>query len=219
MKNLEHYKNMVKDVYFEVIEPGGSKGFRYYHSLRVFRYCKKILKYDEIDNDKIDRDALLISALFHDIGGSKSIENGIMRANRSQVEDYEENHESRSARFVEENLEGLSDGLKEKVENIVSEHHSEDPDNYETLILQDADNLDELGYLTIFRTFTYIGFKEQTFDEMIDYYMQAEENNKLEEILKRFNFKSTRKVAEQRISKAKKFMEELMKEHEGGDLV
>lgn len=103
-------------------------------------------------------------------------------------------------------------------------------DNLETLILQDADNLEAIGAIGIGRTFNYGGSHNiAMFDENVELnenndYSEAGGNDastihhfyhKLFKLKDNMNTLTAKKIAEDRIEFMKKFVEEFLKEWNG----
>jgi len=197
-----------------VVSPAGARNYRLDHLKRTFRNCRKILELEEIDTRKVDREALLTAAMFHDIGCIHHI-NSQGKLDKTLKKECEKSHEQLSAEYVMKNVDMEQEKL-EKTAAIIGGHHRKDPEHYETMILQDADNLDELGALAVWRSLTYAGNQESDLDSEIEYWKENRE--KLEKMVSRFNLRKTREIAEKRLKRVKDFMESLEKEKKAEDI-
>jgi len=138
------YKDIFNEVKTYLLIHGGEdddRGFtfrkRSEHIQRVFTWVERLI---EDCTENIDRDSLLIAALFHDIGYSKSLTN---HADQSALifREYAENH-------------GYSKNQTDFIEYLVRNHSDKDilfaPEiPLELVFLLEADMLDETGALGI----------------------------------------------------------------------
>ncbi len=69
-KLITEYKQLFENVW----EFGGGYGFRFHHGVRVMKYCQKIAMLPRFKDENISIEALLIAALFHDIGKIEAID-------------------------------------------------------------------------------------------------------------------------------------------------
>ena len=134
------------------------------HITRVLRYAILIGL-----NEGGDEKVLIISAILHDA-------HRWMRTDENKYVSPQE-----SLVYVEEVIKGLdlTDLQREKIKNAVLHHedynfNGEKQDfDIETLIIQDADNLDAMGAIGVVRTFKY-GFSHNLpdYDEKVELYQQ-----------------------------------------------
>jgi uncharacterized protein len=122
------------------------------HCMRVFTWAKRLIQ--ELNEHEIDGDAILIAALFHDVGYSISAK-GTDHANNGAVifDNYaiEQNYDCKKAEFISYLIR--SHAKKELMANI------ETP--LELIILMEADMLDETGALSIVFDCMAEGVQEQ----------------------------------------------------------
>lgn len=150
MKKLEANLNRLKKIAEDYIKPIGSHNFE--HTLRVFNTCSHI-GYQM----NADMSILLYSALLHDIGrthphhalaGSKIAEKVL-----------------RELRFNREQIDKICDAI---------ETHSfsgqKKPKTLEAKILSDADKLDAMGAIGIYRTAAYTAEKGRKIEESIQHF-------------------------------------------------
>ena len=155
--------------YFEKSDP--AHGLQ--HMLRVLNLSTKLaLKYHA------DVEALRIASIFHDAG------KGVCK----------NDHEIKSASIAEEFLrrKGYSEVFINKVKNIIVKHH-EEPDvlkSIEEKILWDADKLDALGLIGLFRCLIEAGFNKETFHQALEHAKRD-----LKEFRYKMHFPETMKLA------------------------
>lgn len=210
--NREKLKTILKEAFTDSFEKGGGKENRYFHGVRVARYCEKIAA---AENLEVDNDALFLAGLFHDIGKIKAVgEAGYLDYGS---EGNLKHHEIES-RGLQTLISGLvqDDALLEEVAGIIREHHNRETVVTEALVLQDADGLDNFGYLQIWRTFNYAALGKLNFEESLNYW-KAEGRKERQEMLKNFKFDATKQVAKKRFEKLDCFMNEIEKEDLGED--
>ena len=164
------------------------------HVVRVLRLTESLSKnYEGI----IDKEALVIAALLHDIG---------------RLGNDEKNHAEASARVANSLLTLL--GYPEKKKKLVIEAiraHSFSsgiyPESLEAKILSDADKLDALGAIGIARVFMYSCEEGRGLEESINHF--REKILKLPDLM---NTPEGKEEALRRVKIIKEFLDELMRE-------
>ena len=214
-QQLKELINIAKNALINYTEISGGYGYRYYHCVRVMNLCKKLLRYDEIKEQikTIDEQALLISALFHDVG---------VIVNKKEVNsNYHEQHEVNGSKMVNRLLSNhLNKKTITKISKIILEHHTIKPEYQETLILQDADKLDETGLINVWRMISYASYTKKSLKDQMNYYFNHEQERLKKKITNNeFHFQITKKIAEQRLNKTTSFMNEIKEETTGGDFL
>ncbi len=211
-KEIKEFTGLARDSLINYCEVSGGLGYRFFHGLRVMNYCKKLINYDELREKDfiIDEKALLISALFHDVG--------VISCNNDEINsNFHDNHEVEGSKLI---IKLLKDKLDKKtlnkVSKIILEHHSIKPRFVETIIIQDADRLDESGFLNVWRMASYASFMKKSLIDQINYWFNHEEK-RLKNKINEFHFEISKVIAEQRFNKNSYFMNEIMKENNGDD--
>lgn len=169
---------------------------------------------------QIDRFCLTTAAYFSDAGLAYHLEaeenegkTALSNANSSNLTDF-------SVEVVTEKLAGVVEKTRiEKINRIIIESDNRFTKMTESMILSDARNLDDMGAVGIFNEFRrYIddgkGVSDalQIWKRKIDYrYWQAR-------LKESFRFEQVRKLAEQRLSAAEYFMNQLKVENAAQDL-
>lgn len=194
-------------------EIGGGVNYRYYHGFRTMKACKKILDSPELTNTKVNKKALLIAALFHDIGKVAYIEaDGTLQGDRSKDEI---SHEELGARILPKYLDGvISESDIKQVATIIRKQHDLKSNFIETRVLHDADVLDSIGLINVWRMFTYSGKKARSLEETLVYYKETNKNTKRKEPL---CFSITKNIAKRRRDRLKEFILDFEKEYKYQD--
>lgn len=85
----------------------------------------------------------------------------------------------------------------------------------ESKLLQDADNLDEVGLINIWKMFTYSGLNKVSIKDTADYYFKAERQRQLKKIKSEINFPEAKKIGIERLQKTDEFLRALIDESKG----
>lgn len=141
---------------------------------------------------KSNIEAVRLSALFHDIDRG--------------IEPY--GHEVRAAQTAEKYLssKGASRELVETVKRIILMHHKEPTvhSTYEEMILWDADKLDALGVIGLFRCLLIAGFYRHEYKDALNHFIDDTISFGVS-----MHFDETRRIASQRIKWTIEFLEKL----------
>lgn len=168
-------------------EETGGHNYRLYHQLRVADAAYQIFKSGEFAdaNEKI----VVIGGLFHDIGRIyilKQNDSKTLKFDRKEL-DKQKGHEELSKQVISEILK--NDLTTQEIEKVCSaidrssDHYNRTAENK---ILYDADFLDELGVLNLFRMFTYSGTRGRTIEETVKYWFEVDKKLKMSKIDKCF---------------------------------
>ena len=158
-------KEYLFNIYSKFTENGGGYNYRYLHAERVTNVA---LKYANKYPEGVDKKALEISCLLHDIGKIK-----FRTGNKINLDVEESLHCIEGAKESKKILKKLGctdDELIEKVYNIILNHHSTKHEIKEVEILQNSDDLDEFGYLSVWRMFCYSAIKKRYPQGCCDYW-------------------------------------------------
>ena len=145
-----------------------------------------------------DVEAVRLACLFHDAGRGLD----------------PRGHEERGAQLAEEFLrrEGCPRELVEKVKRAVLKHHARpnELDTVEEKVVWDADKLDALGLVGLARCLLEAGFRREGIEEALEHYARD-----LRELGNAMHLGESRRVAEERTSRALQFIRCLEEELEG----
>ena len=211
---VAEYKQLFENVW----EFGGGYGFRYHHGVRVMKYCQKIAKYPRFKNENINLDALLIAALFHDIGKIEAVDkNGqLIYGNYGGI-----SHDSLGAKIAPKYLEKYvkDKELIDLICLIISEQESKiTPTRIESKIIKDADRLDHYGVLHLWSSITHANYHNKNIEGLKEFWEGEEGKKKYEANFSKFNFSEVKTIAEKRFKNLAKTTELMFNEYEGSDL-
>ncbi|MGA3021153.1 MAG: HD domain-containing protein [Candidatus Micrarchaeales archaeon] len=202
---------IVRQQFIDKEETSGGIGYRFFHSVRVYNGCKQFLKFRSIMKRDVDRDAVLVAALFHDAGRAKYYR-------RKPSDATMLGHENKSVMMIRALPSTLiSKTIKDRAARIIESDGKDPRIAFEKEIVDEADTLDEAGVLAILRMFTYGVYKNETVEGRIKYW--ASKRRHMKRWLNRFKIPEIRKIAERRMRITDGIMAELEKEHEGKDLL
>jgi len=222
MSELDIVRDIAKRTLVIGTTTGPSNNSFWDRSQRLVRNVDLICQLPELNEVgfKIDRFCLFSSAYFSDAGLVRDLEtNGEAvkcLSPRNKVEDLVDI----SCKVVEEKLGSFFGETKvRKINRIIFESNNQSTKMPEGMILSDARNLDDMGAVGIFNELKQcvsngksISDALQIWKRKVDYqYWQAR-------LTKSFHFDSVRKLAEQRLSSAEFFMNQLKMENSGQDL-
>ena len=145
-KLIDKIKEYIYNKYSKYTEKGGGYNYRYFHAIRM---CEMVSRYIKTTGIKLDANSLIIACLLHDIGKLEFV-----KENEINLDLDKKLHSVEGAKKSKKILErlGVIDViLIEKVSNIILHHHDNIKGSKEVEILKNADNLDEFGYLNIWR--------------------------------------------------------------------
>ena len=218
-KLLEALKQELKDIFGSVYEYGGGYGYRYQHGVRVMIYCQKIAQFPRFKNEKINLEALLTAALFHDIGKIVAVDkDGLL-----VYGDYgDKSHEIGGSEIAPKYLKKyISDQklidlicliIKEQDRNVANTR-------IESSIIKDADRLDHQGVTHIWCSVTYANYQKKNVEAFEEFWKSDEGQVKFESSLNRYNFPEVAQIARKRLAKLKEFTQLMFSEQVGEDIV
>jgi HD superfamily phosphodiesterase len=210
-QELSELKQILREEFSDYYEKAGGRDYRYFHLKFVHRAVNKLAGLQDISDLDFDHRVLEISALFHDIGRSKDIEDGFM----DPFEGHE-GHAATGSEIVSSFVSGyVSEEQLPRIEKIIENHHS-DPETVEGKILQDADDLAKYGVSDIWRMIHYASEEDMTIEEGYDNFRKTL-LPRLKKGLEDFHFDPSVKIAETRLQKQKDFVKEMQKEMNAGD--
>lgn len=215
---LDQLKQEYKALFENVWEFGGGYGFRYHHGVRVMNYCQKIAKFPRFKDETINIEALLIAALFHDIGKIEAVnENGqLVYGNYGGI-----SHDALGAKIAPKYLEKY---IKDKelidlICLIISEQESKiTPTRIESKIIKDADRLDHYGVLHLWCSITHVNYHKKNIESLKEFWEGEEGKKKYEANFAKFYFPEVKAIAEKRFKNLTKTTESIFIESEGFDI-
>jgi uncharacterized protein len=164
------------------------------HVMRVVKLCKYI---GEMEG--ADLDVLIPAAYLHDIARADEIERGV---------DHAVEGAKIAAKFLEEL--GYPEDKVKRIANAISVHRFKlrrTPEDLESKILQDADKLDAIGSIGIYRVIVHSCETNRDIEDTIEHF--KEKILKLPELL---HTKTAKELAKEREEVVKCFLENLERE-------
>lgn len=215
---LEKLKAEYKQLFANVWEFGGGYGFRYQHSVRVMNYCEKIAKYPRFKDENINVEALLIAALFHDIGKIEAVDqNGqLIYGNYGGI-----SHDALGAKIAPKYLAKYikDQEIINLICLIISEQESRvTSTRIESKIIKDADRLDHYGVLHLWCSITFANYQKKNIEGLKEFWEGDEGKQKYEANFSKFYFPEVREIAEKRFKDLSKTTELMFEEQEAKDL-
>lgn len=170
------------------------KNYRYFHAMRVLTLAQKIAKEEQL-SAKIDVDLLWVLALFHDIG------HNVKLMSQEQSDSNDKTSDVHNADLFEKYIYPLinNDDLKTQLTKVIADFSQKEYKYLESRIVKDADDLDEIGILNVWRLGVYAGKHHLDPQESIDYFYQHDLANKQTKVDKLF-FQASQQIAEKRMS-------------------
>lgn len=217
-KELNWYIHKLRISFENISEPGGGRGFRFWHGLRVMTYAKNFLnKYPNyFKKYKIDRDVAIIAALFHDIGKIKAtnVNKVINYGSRGNL-----NHHIIGSEIIKKVLRSsnLSDKKINRIAQVIREQHEPGKHLSESLLVSDCDILDNCGLLKLWRTITYAEYQKRNVDRVWEYWEKENGFKKIKDEIQEINFKPIKRVAIKRLKDLNKAIKAMKQEAEGKD--
>jgi len=215
IKSLE---KELKDIFGNVYEYGGGYGYRYQHSIRVMNYCKKIAKFPRFENEKVNVDALLSAALFHDIGKIVAVnKDGLLVYGNYGNKSHEIVGSEIAPKYLKKYID--DDKLVDLICLIIKEQDRSVPTTkVETNIIKDADRLDHAGVTHIWCSITYANYQKKNIEAFKEFWDSDEGKIKFESSLNRYIFPEVAQIARKRLDKLEEFTDLLLREQEGKDI-
>ena len=197
-------------------------GFLWDRAQRLVRNVEHICRLPEVAKDElqIDHFALITATYFSEAGLARHLESEVTGVEGANSNNNNEDLLDLATLIVEETLSPAASRMSiSKINRIITESMSHSPTILEAMILSDARNLDDMGAVGIFGEFKryIIGGKGvsnvlHTWKRKIEYkYWQTR-------LKESFRFESVRKIAEQRLSTAEYFLNQLKVENTASDL-
>jgi len=222
MSDLDIVRDLAREV-LTISKPNcKADGFLWDRAQRLVRNVEYICLLPEVAKDKlqIDHFALIAATYFSEAGLARHLGSGGTGVEAANSNNSNDDLLDLATLVVEETLSPATSQMSiSKINKIITESRSHLPTTLEAMILSDARNLDDMGAIGIFSEFKrhIIGGKGvsnvlQAWKRKIDYkYWQAR-------LKESFRFESVRKIAEQRLSTAEYFMNQLKVENTASDL-
>jgi putative nucleotidyltransferase with HDIG domain len=195
MGKLDEFIKIAEEAMLKHRRVEGGYGYEFYHGLRVMKLSKEIAESEELRMEKINEKCLLVGALFHDVG--KAMDS--------------DNHAEAGVEFTKKNLSHLLDEHElAVVSEIIRQHCQKRKETVEARIVSDADCIDHVGVMDVWRMFHYSAFERRSPTYTIRWFSKNKEW--LMDHIKKVSFEVSRKEMRERIKIELKLMKEFERE-------
>ena len=208
-----------KKAFYNTYEDGGGYGFRYHHGVRVMLYCKQFIELEFFKNEDINKEALIIGALFHDIGKVRAINGDGEIVYGSDGDRY---HEKIGSEIVGEYI---GDYVKDKetlahISQIILESGEKTQTTTEARLVKDADRFDNYGFITAWRHITGIQYHKNPENvlRLKGFWVDEDFRSKALKYLEQFNYEPIKDLAHKRFEKLDYLIKEMDREAKGLDI-
>jgi len=194
--------------------------FLFDHSLRVMHVADRLSRCKEAASWRIDRFALSVAALFHQAATVRLDEERRTSTVYAAATMSAEDVKHYSAELAGDRLRGQAPARQlELVQEIIRRTHDATAELAEAKILSDADSLDDIGALGIWRDLRRYCLEGRAIDEAVNAWERREEYGYWEARLRDvFHLETSRRLAEARVASARAFMHQLGRERAGDDI-
>ena len=220
MPDIQALIDIARDVLVGTSPLGRQDTFLFDHSLRVMRVAERLSRSREVRPWRIDRLAMGAAALFHQAATVRLEEERRTSTAYAAATMSAEDIKAYSAELAGDRLRGLLPARQlELVQEIVRRAHDPTVRLNEALILADADSLDDIGALGVWRDLRRYVLEGRAVDDAIGAWKtRAQYGYWQARVRDVFNLEVSRRLAEARLAAARAFMDQLARERDGADI-
>ena len=202
-------------------EQGGDDLVLWEHSVRVSETARQIARLPEVRAASPDEGAIIAGALYHDAGWVVRFRDGEIRRGEILCCLKSEAHREHGALMLEHALrELLPRDTLQRASGAIRTLKNRRIESVEGQVITEADNLDELGVLSLWSSIRRGVTEGKGVQAVIDAWHRRKEYRFWEAHLKdSFRFEPVRAVAEKRLEQLERLMRELEVQHTGADIV
>ncbi len=199
---------------------GREDHFLFDHARRVMQVAERLSHCREVCTWRINRFALQVAALFHQAATVRLDEerrtSTVYAAATMSAEDVKEY----SAELAGDRLRGKMPARElDLVQEIIRRAHDASIELAEAKILSDADSLDDIGALGVWRDLRRYILEGRAVEDTVRAWQRREQYGYWEaRVRDAFNLETSRRLAEQRLAAARAFKEQLAIEREALDM-
>jgi HD superfamily phosphodiesterase len=199
---------------------GRDDTFLFDHSLRVMRVAQRLASCREVRAWRMDRFALAVAALFHQAATGRLEEERRTSTVYAAATMSAEDVKLYSAELAGDRLRGKAPARQlELVQEIIRRAHDATIDLAEAKVLSDADSLDDIGALGVWRDLRRHVLEGRAVADASRAWEQREQYGywatRVGDV---FNLATARRLAESRLGAARAFMQQLASERDAADL-
>ena len=220
MPDIDRIIDIARDVLVGVSLLGRRDTFLFDHSMRVMRVADRLAGCEEVRDLRIDRFALSAAALFHQAATVRLDEERRTSTVYAAATMSAEDVKSYSAELAGDRLRGTLPARQlELVQEIIRRAHDSVIELNEAKLLSDADSLDDIGALGLWRDLRRYLLEGRAITDAVRAWQRREEYGYWDARVRDvFNLEAARELAESRLASARAFMVQLRHECEGDDL-
>jgi hypothetical protein len=202
------------------IRQGDPDVFLWEHTSRVAHVAQRIAKLDVVVEQDPDEAAVLAAALYHDAAWAIRCRTGEVDRTEVLLTPLNDSAGEQSAALLEERLADLlPPGTLERAARAIRLMHEREPAIIEAQIIAEANNLEEFGLLSLWMQIRRGMLDGKGTQAVIETWRRKKEYHFWTARLRdSFRFEPTRRLAEQRLSKLERFMQELQEQFTGADI-
>lgn len=202
-------------------EQGGEDLILWEHSVRVSETARQIARLPEVQAASPDEAAIVAAALYHDAGWVARLRDSEIRRGEILCRLKSEAHREHGALMLEHALgELLPRDTLQRASGAIRTLKNRRIESVEGQVITEADNLDELGVLSLWSSIRRGVTEGKGVQAVIDTWRRRKEYRFWEAHLKdSFRFAPVRAVAEKRLEQLERLMRELEGQHTGADIV
>jgi HD superfamily phosphodiesterase len=220
MPEIEPIIEVAREVLVGRSPLGREDTFLFDHSVRVMRVAERLSGCREVSAWRLDRFALSAAALFHQAATVRLEEerrtSTVYAAATMSAEDVKEY----SAELAGDRLAGrLPQRQLEFVQEVIRHAHDAASNIPESKILSDADSLDDIGALGIWRDLRRSILEGHAVDEAVRIWQRREQYGYWEARMREaLQLETSRRLAAGRLAAARAFMQQLARERDASDI-
>ena len=201
-------------------ERGQQDTYLWEHSQRVARCAQHIAILPAVQSLKPDEGAVLAAALYHDAGWAVRSKEGTIPRTQILNRPSTEAHRALGASLMEKQLESLlSPESMRRASRAVRSLNERDIEVLEGQIVTDAENLNEVGLLSLWPIIRRGVEDGKDVESVIKTWRRQKEFHFWEARLKdSFHFEPVRQLAQARLDGFERFMQQLTEQHAASDL-
>ncbi len=217
---FEAIRNRAKADLIITTEQGDQDLFLWEHSLRVAQNAGQIARLSEVCAASPDDLAVYAAALYHDAGWIERVLEGEVTRDAILIRPLAAAHREHGIELLERSLAKLlsRDSIR-RAAAAIRYLHDRNGQSIEGQIVMEADLLDEIGAISLWTAIRRGVVDGRGVQAVIDTWRRRKEYHFWDARLKdSFRFSVVRAVAEERLRKFERLMQELETEHSGHDL-
>jgi len=220
MPEIEPIIEVAREVLVGRSPLGREDTFLFDHSVRVMRVAERLSGCREVRAWRLDRFALSVAALFHQAATVRLEEerrtSTVYAAATMSAEDVKQY----SAELAGDRLAGrLPQRQLEFVQEVIRHAHDAASNIPESKILSDADSLDDIGALGIWRDLRRSILEGHAVDEAVRIWQRREQYGYWEARMREaLQLETSRRLAAGRLAAARAFMQQLARERDASDI-